>query len=96
METILEHYDVIGAVMIAVAFALLTADIVGKYSYVYIFLNFLGSLVILVKAIATDSWGVAILQVLWMGSSGALLLIKLLYGHKYGDDMSDVYGKGPR
>lgn len=87
METILNNYDVIGAVFILSAYIMLVGKVVNQYSLPYILLNIFGSVVILIKAVETDSMGVMLLQMLWIGVAIASLILRCVYLDVYGKDL---------
>jgi hypothetical protein len=62
--------QVVGAILILVAFAAAQFDAMDPHSRAYLVLNFLGSLILAVLAWQERQWGFLLLETVWAAVSG--------------------------
>ena len=70
--------QLIGAILILVAYALTMFNITTQKSYTYQILNLIGSAILGVLALQTRQWGFLLLETVWTGISLFAICVKLL------------------
>jgi UPF0716 family protein affecting phage T7 exclusion len=71
--------QLVGAILILIAFAAAQRGSMSPHSLVYLVLNFVGGVVLAVVALVTQNWGFLLLETFWSLVSG-WGLVRLLRG----------------
>ena len=61
--------QILGAVLILIAFAAIQRDVMSPHSRTYLLLNLLGAAILTVVALHERDWGFLMLEVVWTGVS---------------------------
>ncbi len=73
-----EAFQLTGAILVLIAFALSQTGTMKPHAYSYLLLNFIGSAILAASAVVMQQWGFLLMETVWAGVSLTSLLRRLL------------------